>query len=121
MYEIGEKVLFKELNDQQQLGGWDSRWSEGIWVGFDLATYQSIIATSEGRVKANTIKQLPSEGRWDREEIEGTSIKPWEGNKATAGPSASTANVKVLEFFPLRQRGHKATRPRHGHRLRRRK
>ena len=84
MYEIGEKVLFKELNDQQQLGGWDSRWSEGIWVGSDLATYQSIIATPEGRIKANIVKQVSAENRWDPEEIEGISIKPWEDNKPRA-------------------------------------
>ena len=84
MYEIGEKVLFKELNDQQQLGGWDSRWSEGVWVGFDLTTYQSIIATPEGKVKANTVKQVPVENRWDPEEIEGILIKPWEDSKARA-------------------------------------
>ena len=29
MMEIGENIMYKELNDQQQLGGWDSRWAEG--------------------------------------------------------------------------------------------
>ena len=50
--------MFKELNDQDQLGGWDSRWSEGLWVGFVLATYQSIIMTSEGKTRANTVRYL---------------------------------------------------------------
>ena len=76
MHEIGEKVLFKELNDQQQLGGCDSRWSEVIYVGYDLATYQSIIATSEGRTKANTVRQVPAEKRWSSEGIDEISIRP---------------------------------------------
>ena len=122
MYEIGEKVLFKELNDQQQLGGWDSRWSEGIWVGYDLATYQSIIATPEGRTKANTVRQVPAEKRWSSEGIDEISIRPWEDHKPrgprerTIGPrkerqSGSQQEVpQVTEEEKEESWGHKGSR-----------
>ena len=84
MFEIGEKVLFKELNDQRQIGGWDGRWSEGIWVGYDIATYQSLVWCPGRVVKANSLKRVPEEDRWDAEEIDAIDVKPWEDGKTTA-------------------------------------
>ena len=77
LFEMGEKVLFKELEDQQQLGGWDSRWNEGIWIGYDLATYRSLVHSSGNLHKVNTIKKVPIENRWDAEEIDAIKVKPW--------------------------------------------
>ena len=82
--EIGERILFKELNDQQQLGGWDRRWSEGIWIGYDLTTHQAIIASAGRAIKANTVRRVPFERRWDAGEIDAIRVKPWQSQTERA-------------------------------------
>ena len=72
--------------------------SESLAYSIDLATYQSIIATSEGRVKANTVRQVPAESRWDWEEINEISIKPWEDHKPK-GPRERDDHLPSQHYF----------------------
>ena len=49
--------MYDTIEDNKKGLDLESRWQEGVWIGFDLHTHQKII-TAEGKViKVNTVRK----------------------------------------------------------------
>ena len=47
----------------------DAKFHEGIWVGLNMKSDESIIGTPNGVFKAQTVRRLPEDQRWCAEEV----------------------------------------------------
>jgi hypothetical protein len=76
----GEKVWFKRIREQKsQKDKMESEWEEGIWLGHNRATNESVIGTENGVIRAYSIERKPEGERWDRammDAIKGTPQQP---------------------------------------------
>ena len=82
---FGERVLFKELRDgKADRGKIDSDWKSGVWLGVRGRTGEHIVGTSDGVVKAWSVRRRPEEEKWDMVEInavKGTPARPKPGRE----------------------------------------
>ena len=82
---FGERVLYKELRDgKADRGKIDSDWKSGVWLGVRGRTGEHIIGTSDGVVKAWSVRRRPDEEKWDMAEVnavKGTPARPKPGRE----------------------------------------
>ena len=74
--EFGEKVLYKV-----KLGGklekLNARWAYGIFVGIRRRSNEVMVSTQEGIVFARSVKRIPTEKRWDQDNLKMVKWAPW--------------------------------------------
>ena len=76
--EFGERVMYLK-SGSKGVNKWDSRWSEGIFLGLRDESGEIIIGTEEGCVKARDFKRLSDENeRWDAVKFNKMRGSPWE-------------------------------------------
>ena len=75
--EFGEEVWYMHpgITGKHKL---DNRWSSGVWLGMRERTNESIIGTSEGCLKARSIKRRPEALRWEKTQWDNLQGVPWE-------------------------------------------
>ena len=75
--KFGERVLYKEMKDGKSTAAKiDSTWHSGIWLGLKGRTGEHIVGTSEGVVKAYTVRRRSEDERWSVEEVNGMKGTP---------------------------------------------
>ena len=62
--EFGEVVQFVPFRAEARADKFDGKLREGVWLGLDSRTDESIIGTSYGIYRASTIKGVPEDQRW---------------------------------------------------------
>ena len=69
--EFGECIWCKPYEKVQPRAenNAESRWREGIWLGFEQGTNGVYIGTAEGIARSGTIKRRPPGERWSAEAI----------------------------------------------------
>ena len=76
--EFGECVWFMPLDlKSHPVSTPDCRFQDGVWLGVDQRTSETIIGTPSGVVKSRTIKRKLEETRWEADEILGIEGVPW--------------------------------------------
>ena len=87
--EIGECVLYKVHPERGRLFKLEPRWREGVWLGLDRRTGESIVGTCVGTVRARSIRRRPFAERWSM-----TALSSFKGSprNPTAAPDNDEAN-----------------------------
>ena len=75
--EFGEKVHFLMQGARGSVGKINSAWMEGVYLGMREESTEHIIHTSEGIVRARSIRRVPIEDRWNAEGILAIAATPW--------------------------------------------
>ena len=83
---IGEKVLYlplKTASIHHKKG--EPKMEEGIWLGVNGRTEETLIGTTKGVVKCRTVRRLPEDKCWDGElidKMQGTTWQPVPGYRS---------------------------------------
>ena len=92
--EFGECVWYLEAKSVGK-DKFDTRWSEGIWLGIRDESGEILIGTDDGVVKARTFKRRPEQERWTNEKLERMKGVPWE-----PVPGQKNREIPVKVIFP---------------------
>ena len=57
--EFGEVVHFKIPKTQAMPGKYEDRWSEGLWLGFEMRTAEHLVGTDVGVLRVNAVMGWP--------------------------------------------------------------
>ena len=96
--EFGEKVLYK-IKAGQRLEKINSRWDFGIFVGVRKRSNEIWVATREGIISVRSVRRIPVEKRWGKDNIEWVKWAPWNRYK-----DARDADGDVPEGIPTEER-----------------
>lgn len=83
---IGETVLYKAAKtagDRKRMVG--ESWREGIWLGHNRGSSDTLIGTPEGVVHAWSVKRMESKDRWSKQRIEDMKGVPGQPNPNKPG------------------------------------
>ena len=64
---FGELVFFrptKTRREKEHKDSWRDRFAEGLWLGSNMRTSESIVGTRDGVFRAGAIRQKPADKRW---------------------------------------------------------
>ena len=76
--EFGECVMYMKQGIKGK-DKFETRWSEGVWLGIADRTNEVIVGTSEGVIKARDIKRYSSEKeKWALDKFNEVKGVPWE-------------------------------------------
>ena len=81
--EFGEKIHFRKSMKGQKEHKLDGKWNEGYFLGFYWRTGEAIVGTSEGAVRAGTIRRVGAHRRWDAEGLDSVRGVPWQWDPET--------------------------------------
>ena len=76
--EFGEKVHYKTSTKGPCEHKLDAGWGEGYFLGCYWRTSEAIVGTSEGVVKASTIRRVGAHRRWDADRLAAVRGVPWQ-------------------------------------------
>ena len=68
--EFGEKVHYKRSNKGQKEHKIESKWSEGYFLGLYWWTFEAIVGTKDGVIRAGTLRRVGAHRRWDAEGLD---------------------------------------------------
>ena len=93
----GEKVWFKQIKDSKDTDNkFESDWQEGIWLGHQRSSNETLVGTRDGVVRAYAIRRQEEEQRWD-----GKFIKEMKGTPQQPNPLRPGPNIPVrINFDP---------------------
>ena len=77
---FGESILFKHaVKDPKtrMAGNMSSKWSEGVFLGYNRNANTYIVATGAGVVYPRSLMRTPFAERWKHEAIAGVRATPW--------------------------------------------
>ena len=74
--EFGEKLLYK-VKPKEKKEGINSRWEYGIFVGVRRKSGEVWIAIKDRILGARSIKRIPKEERWSKDNLEWVTRVPW--------------------------------------------
>ena len=67
---FGERVWFRKLTaHSDKKASMDTKWSEGVWLGHNRGSNESLIGTPQGVMKAWSVRRRIPEERWSNEAI----------------------------------------------------
>ena len=99
--QFGERVMYMELRDgKDERPKLERNLKDGVWLGINGRTGEHVIGTSEGVVKAYTVKRRPIDERWSLEEVHavrGTPGKPVPGSSDQRIPVRIRAPEKPIQ------------------------
>ena len=96
LVHIGEKVMYMPLKPGR-LGGMHSRFFYGVFLGINERTDEVCIGTEGGVIKAQTMRRLGEEQRWDMKAIKAVRGTPW---APIDGTSPVDIGTKINEDMP---------------------
>ena len=73
----------------------DSRWEDGVFVGFREESGEIYVLTPHGARKVRDNKRRPEEERWNQEAFSAVQGAPWE-------PEPGKTNVEVRAHFSIK-------------------
>lgn len=91
--EFGELVFFrpaKTKREKEHKDSWRDRFAEGIWLGTNMRTSESIIGTHDGVFRAGAIRRKPPEERWSAsylQDLKGCPQQPVPGRDSYRMPN----------------------------------
>ena len=91
--EIGEFVFFrpaKTAKEKMHKDSWRDRFAEGIWLGTNMRTSESIVGTRDGVFRAGAIRRKPPDERWNAtylQELKGCPQQPVPGRDSYRMPN----------------------------------
>ena len=91
--EFGEIVFFrpaKTKREKEHKDSWRDRFAEGVWLGTNMRTAESIVGTSDGVFRAGAIRRKPPEERWSAsflQELKGCPQQPVPGRDSYRMPN----------------------------------
>ena len=95
---FGESVLYKERRDQKaKVDKLDVMWLRGIYLGVDAHAEETLIGTPEGVITAHSVRRLPKDMRWDKEQVlavVGTPEEPTPGKVSSQPPISIRVDVE---------------------------
>ena len=112
--EFAEVVHFRQQK-ANELPGYEDRWQDGIWLGYDLRSGENLIGTPRGVFRTGAARRKPEDQRWSREMIDAivgdpevpvpgadpgrppTFAKRVSDPKAVAAPVCMPADAPVIE------------------------
>ena len=75
--EFGECILFLKAKSRG-IDKFDSRWSEGVWLGIREESGEHLVGTVEGVIKARTVRRRPIQHeRWNKQLFDSFQGVPW--------------------------------------------
>ena len=74
--EFGEIILFKIPKTKFNPGKFEDRWDTGVYVGFDIRSMETLVATPAGVFKVLDFKRRPLQERWSAGIIGGIAGSP---------------------------------------------
>ena len=74
-----------------------SEWKEGIWLGHQRGSNETLIGTSQGVVRAYSIKRREPEQRWDKEAIQGEWDTPADRSHEARLKDTHTGDLRYRE------------------------
>ena len=69
-------MLFKIPKTKDMPGKFEDQWSDGVYVGFDMRTLESLIATVAGVFKVTDVRRRPLDERWSADKVLGMQGSP---------------------------------------------
>ena len=88
---FGELVRYKQLGEtSQERKSLETTWFEGVWLGHARGSSEALVGTTEGVVRAWTIRRLPEAERWGAE-----SITEMQGTPAQPNPTAPGLHIPI--------------------------
>ncbi len=82
---FGEVVLFKIPKTKKEVGSFEDRWEQGIWVGFVIRSGEHLVAKRMGVFKVSTVMRRVVSKRWSAsllKSMKGTPEEPVPGTKS---------------------------------------
>ena len=64
MAEFGEVVMFRIPHTKLSPGKIEEHWDEGVYLGFDMRSCESLIGTPVGVFKVKDLKRKALDSRW---------------------------------------------------------
>ena len=64
---FGESVMYKPHKDAGRMHQAESKWRDGIWLGFSTRTGEHIVSDDGGVVSCRAIHRRPPEQMWGKE------------------------------------------------------
>ena len=86
--QFGERVMYKYTS--VPTGNLDQRWGHGIWVGKAPVTYEDVILTENGVLRARSLHRVPPEERFVISELKNVRGLPWNGRAENLGATVVT-------------------------------
>ena len=74
--EFGEHVLFKIPKTKLTPGKFEDQWDSGMYIGFDMRSTESLIATPVGVFRVTDIVRKPDDERWSADLVFNMSGSP---------------------------------------------
>ena len=74
--EFGETVMFKIPKTKINPGKFEDQWDSGLFVGFDMRSTESLIATPVGVFRVTDIRRRPLNERWSADKVAGMAGSP---------------------------------------------
>ena len=100
--EFGEIVHFRP-HDVLKQGGYNDRFEDGIWLGFDARSGENIVGTDKGVFRTGSMRRKASDEQWSLEIMNGmtgTPEIPVPGGAAGRPPSYAQATGAPNEKVP---------------------
>ena len=90
--EFGESIIFKIPKTKLNPGKFEDRWDIGTYVGFEMRSMESLVATPAGVFKVSDFRRRPLQERWSAEAlsaITGSPKQPVPGQSYRRAPAFS--------------------------------
>ena len=87
--EFGEVIHFRP-HDALKQGGYNDRYEDGIWLGFDARSGENIVGTEKGVYHTGSMRRKSPDCQWSRELVDkiiGTPETPVPGGASGRPPS----------------------------------
>ena len=93
--EFGEVIHFRP-HDVLKQGGYNDRYEDGIWLGFDARSGENIVGTEKGVHRTGSMRRKSPDCQWSKELVDGiigTPEMPVPGGVAGRPPSYAQAEA----------------------------
>ena len=96
--EFGEVVNFIPFRAEARSDKFDAKLREGIWLGLDGRTDESLVGTKYGIYRTATIKPSAEDARWSAEKVLAVAGMPWDPTPSVdAEDGARVPNPDAVE------------------------
>ena len=93
--EFGELIHFRP-HDALKQGGYNDRWEDGVWLGFDARSGENVVGTSKGVYRTGAMRRKPPDSQWSKEMLDcivGTPETPVPGGADGRPPSYAQSDA----------------------------
>ena len=93
--EFGEVIHFRP-HDALKQGGYNDRWEDGVWLGFDARSGENVVGTPKGVYRTGAMRRKPPDSQWSKEMLDnivGTPETPVPGGADGRPPSYAQSDA----------------------------